>query len=129
MVWLILQIGRQYRIWGDKCFQICQKLRNLQKLIHEKINLLKVCSQWKFKKIFVFINLTFALKNWWVYRQGLRTISNIKVREESKTGRINMCNFDFSSPLLNIFRGGPPKNKFNWHANEYLNPALISENF
>ena len=40
-----------------------------------------------------------------------------------------MCNFNFSSRLLNIFRGGPPKNKFNWHANEYLNLALISEIF
>ena len=44
-------------------------------------------------------------------------------------GRINMYNFDFSSHLLNIFRGGPPKNKFNWYANEYLNLALISEIF
>ena len=40
-----------------------------------------------------------------------------------------MYNFDFSSHLLNIFRGGPPKNKFNWYANEYLNLALISETF
>ena len=40
-----------------------------------------------------------------------------------------MYNFDFASHLLNIFRGGPPKNKFNWYTNEYLNPALISEKF
>ena len=51
------------------------------------------------------------------------------MREESKTGRIDMYSFDFASHLLNIFRGGPPKNKFNWYTNEYLNPALISEKF
>ena len=51
------------------------------------------------------------------------------MREESKMGRIDMYNFDFASHFLNIFRGGPPKNKFNWYTNEYLNPALISEKF